>query len=64
MKFLLSSVASCTNRIGCIKDIERLPGMVLETPLLLLYTKVPGNINICTVCKTCIFIVGGMLGLK
>ncbi|GFG40511.1 hypothetical protein Cfor_07575 [Coptotermes formosanus] len=39
MKFLLTSVASCSNRIGCIKDIERLPGLVLETPLLLLYTK-------------------------
>lgn len=39
MKFLLSSVASCSNRIGCIKDVERLPGLVLETPLLLLHTK-------------------------
>jgi hypothetical protein len=68
MKFLLGSLASCPNRIGCIKDFERLPSLVLETPLLLLYTKVPGNISICTVCKTLsnfsYIIVGGMLGLK
>ncbi|XP_021922137.1 queuine tRNA-ribosyltransferase accessory subunit 2 isoform X3 [Zootermopsis nevadensis] len=39
MKFILSSVASCSNRIGYIKDIERLPGLMLETPMLLLYAK-------------------------
>jgi hypothetical protein len=40
MKFILPSVAACSSRVGYIKDIQRLPGLVLETPLLLLYTKV------------------------
>lgn len=40
MKFMLSSATACSSRIGYIKDIERLPGLVLETPMLLLYTKV------------------------
>jgi hypothetical protein len=40
MKFILPSVAACSSRVGYIKDMQRLPGLVLETPLLLLYTKV------------------------
>jgi hypothetical protein len=40
MKFVVSSVAACSSRIGYIMDIERLPGLVFETPMLLLYTKV------------------------
>nr|CAD7440979.1 unnamed protein product [Timema bartmani] len=39
MKFVIQSVSSHSSRLGCILDIERLPGAVFETPLLLLYTK-------------------------
>jgi hypothetical protein len=40
MKFILPSVSARSSRVGFIKDVQRLPGLVLETPLLLLYTKV------------------------
>nr|CAD7411866.1 unnamed protein product [Timema cristinae] len=39
MKFVIQSVSSHSSRLGCILDIERLPGVVFETPLLLIYTK-------------------------
>ncbi|XP_069700890.1 queuine tRNA-ribosyltransferase accessory subunit 2 [Periplaneta americana] len=39
MKYFINSVATCSSRLGCIRDIERLPGLVFETPLVLLYTK-------------------------
>ncbi|KAJ9577767.1 hypothetical protein L9F63_005687 [Diploptera punctata] len=39
MKYVFNSIATCSSRIGSIKDIDRLPGLVLETPLVLLYAK-------------------------
>jgi hypothetical protein len=47
MKFMLTNVAARSSRFGSIKDIERLPGVVLETPLLLLYTKVESCFSMC-----------------
>ncbi|XP_015182893.1 PREDICTED: queuine tRNA-ribosyltransferase subunit QTRTD1 homolog [Polistes dominula] len=39
MKFILDSLTHCAPRIGTLKDFERLPSAVFETPLLLIYTK-------------------------
>lgn len=40
MKFILNTLNHCTPRIGTLKEFERLPNIILETPLLLIYTKV------------------------
>ncbi|KAF7382191.1 hypothetical protein HZH66_013623 [Vespula vulgaris] len=39
MKFILDSLTHCTPRIGTLKEFERLPNIIFETPLLLIYTK-------------------------
>ncbi|KAI4499179.1 hypothetical protein M0802_005762 [Mischocyttarus mexicanus] len=39
MKFVLDSLTHCTPRIGTLKEFERLPNAIFETPLLLIYTK-------------------------
>ncbi|KAL2713264.1 queuine tRNA-ribosyltransferase subunit QTRTD1 [Vespula squamosa] len=39
MKFILDSLTHCTPRIGILKEFERLPNTIFETPLLLIYTK-------------------------
>ncbi|XP_047367913.1 queuine tRNA-ribosyltransferase accessory subunit 2 isoform X2 [Vespa velutina] len=39
MKFILDSLTHCTPRIGILKEFERLPNIIYETPLLLIYTK-------------------------
>lgn len=44
MKFsvhnVVSSLFTCKMRIGKLSEIERLPGAVFETPLLLIHTRV------------------------
>ncbi|KAI4482365.1 hypothetical protein M0804_008916 [Polistes exclamans] len=39
MKFILDSLTYCAPRIGTLKEFERLPNAIFETPLLLIYTK-------------------------
>lgn len=40
MKFVVETLSKCSGRLGLISNIERLPDFKLETPLLLLTTKV------------------------
>lgn len=40
MKFTPESMTRCAARLGALTEIERLPNLSFETPLLLLYTKV------------------------
>ncbi|KAG7187651.1 hypothetical protein KM043_016708 [Ampulex compressa] len=39
MKFVTDSVARCAARMGTLTGFDRIPSMVLETPLVLVYTK-------------------------
>ncbi|OXU32290.1 hypothetical protein TSAR_007066 [Trichomalopsis sarcophagae] len=39
MKFCATSLTRCTPRLGTLTEIERLPNLSFETPLLLLYTR-------------------------
>ncbi|XP_015604359.1 queuine tRNA-ribosyltransferase accessory subunit 2 isoform X2 [Cephus cinctus] len=39
MKFFTESAARCAARIGTLSEIERMPDLIFETPLLLIYTK-------------------------
>ena len=45
MKFFTESAARCAARIGILSELERLPGVTFETPLLLVYTKVYNNLK-------------------
>ncbi|XP_067009590.2 queuine tRNA-ribosyltransferase accessory subunit 2 [Anabrus simplex] len=39
MRFIIKSAANCAGRVGRICDMDRLPDLVLETPLIMMYTK-------------------------
>ncbi|KAF4519552.1 hypothetical protein B566_EDAN004756 [Ephemera danica] len=39
MKFTLQSVTQCAGRLGTLSEVERLPGLMMETPMLFLHTK-------------------------
>ena len=44
MKFTVDLVAKSTARLGSLSEFNRIPEAVLETPLLLLHTRVTFNI--------------------
>ena len=44
MKFSTETVTRFTARLGKLTEIERLPNLSFETPLLMLYTRVSWNI--------------------
>lgn len=43
MKFVAETLARCKPRLGALKEIEALPGMQVETPCAMLYTRVSTN---------------------
>lgn len=43
MRFVTSSVSKCKARLGTLCEFEKRPGLVFETPLVLLYTRVIFN---------------------
>lgn len=50
MKFTVNSVAKSSARFGLLTELQRIPEAVLETPMLLLHTRVTHSLH----CRSCL----------